>query len=732
MAENQELVGGRYRVLGKLGKGAMGVVFMAHDPVLDRKVAIKQMTAEIASNEDLRQRFYVEARAAARLNHPHIITIHELQEADGEIYMVMELLEGKSVASLIESKPVPLPLEVTLDLMAQVCDGLDYAHQHAIVHRDIKPANLFITATGVVKILDFGIARLGSLHMTATGALVGTPDYMSPEQVRGDEIDRRTDLWAAGAVMYQLLSGAKPFEGRPLAKLLMAITQTPHMPLHQRAPALPKSVCDLADRLLAKPRDQRPASAAIVRDELRAILGRDTVARPAVDMAEEYGETLVIQPGPRTSAPRPTPPPPVSPAAVAEKTTVVPVARVAAHATEPVPAPPPVPAAATVVETPAPALPPITPPAVVRSEAPSAAPAVAPGDAVAAVHTVPAPPPVPLSASSRAVPAPSASPAPKRSKTGLILAIVAVLAVLLVGSAAAAWWLLGPRLLEMAGVKPADAPATEAAPATGMRAGADAAIPQAPAPAGQSANPAEQPAPNQPPPPLEAPAAQPPAEQPPVPQADVRSIPATTAAAPSPRTAPANPVREAATAPSPTPAAPTKTAPTGSMTAGSARAVAPTPPTEDSRPPARESAPKAAPRATEHLTEDTVATFSSQRSASGSGSYGAPQGGATVAAINRITYVLEQYAGALTRRDAEAVREYRPSLSSAESQLLSAQRVSVRLENVNVQVDGTSATARCRRVVEAVLDGGNPLKEQATVTFSLTRRPSGWVITDIR
>ena len=127
--------------------------------------------------------------------------------------MIMELLEGKSLAALVQAKPVPLSLEATLDVMGQVCDGLDYAHQKAIVHRDIKPANLFLTPSGTVKILDFGIARLGSLHMTATGALIGTPDYMAPEQIRGDEIDRRTDLWAVGAVLYQLLSGTKPFEG---------------------------------------------------------------------------------------------------------------------------------------------------------------------------------------------------------------------------------------------------------------------------------------------------------------------------------------------------------------------------------------------------------------------------------------------------------------------------------------------------------------------------------------
>jgi len=186
-------IGGRYQVIESLGKGAMGVVYKAYDPVLDRVVAIKQMVAEIASNEELRQRFYVEARAAARLNHGNIVTIHELGEAEGEIYMVMELLEGVPLSAAI-SADTGLTLERRIDIIAQVSDGLDYAHQHGIVHRDIKPGNLHLTPAGIVKILDFGIARFGSIHMTATGVLIGTPDYVSPEQVRGEQVDARADL----------------------------------------------------------------------------------------------------------------------------------------------------------------------------------------------------------------------------------------------------------------------------------------------------------------------------------------------------------------------------------------------------------------------------------------------------------------------------------------------------------------------------------------------------------
>jgi eukaryotic-like serine/threonine-protein kinase len=721
----QVLVGGRYRILGRLGKGAMGVVFAAHDPVLDRRVAIKQMTAEIAKNDDLRQRFYIEARAAARLNHPHIITIHELQEADGEIYMVMELLEGRSLAALVEEKPGPLGLELTLDLMAQVCDGLDYAHQHLIVHRDIKPANLFITNTGVVKILDFGIARLGSLHMTATGALVGTPDYMSPEQVRGDEIDRRTDLWAAGAVLYQLLSGVKPFEGRPLAKLLTAITQTPHVPLQQRAPALPKTLCDLVDRMLSKPRDRRPATAALVRDELRAILGRDRAALTAVPMSEEYGETLIIRaPGP--PAAEKIQEPVVGDAGAADATAVpgVSTAPAAARDVAPPPLPPPLP--------PAPAQELAKVPTETRANEPAARAVSVPatvGPAAARPPASPVPTPVPP-------PAAASAPTPQapKSRVGLLVGGLLAILVLLGGSATAVWLFFGPQLSGLFGGTPATTTASQLPPGNG------AAV----APGGSPAPGAGTPALGQP----QAPA-QPAATEPPV---AVDSVPPGQSPAESTdRSISSSPSVPPVESRQPVEAAPARVGgrpPSGAVTPPSAPANAPAPtpaqvpherpqPAEPIAPPAappyqsREAAPVQTRRPTEHLTDDTVSTFSGKRSAP-AGGYAAPEGGATVAAVNRINWVLEQYAAALERRDADAVREYRPSLSAAETQLLGAQHVSFKLQNIQVDVDGPTAAARCRRVVDATLAGGKAVKEQGAVTVSLTRRTAGWVITDIR
>ena len=248
----------------------MGVVYKCHDTVLDRVVAIKQMVGELDDDQALRARFTQEARSAARLNHPHIITIYELHESDSELAIVMELLEGVDLATLIRHK-TPLSLDARLNMMAQVCDGLDYAHKAGIVHRDIKPANLHVSPAGVVKILDFGIARMAASKMTSTGGIIGTPDYMSPEQVMSGTIDARSDLFAVGAVLYELLSGTKPFAAGSITALLMKIMREPHEPLSARVPDLPSSVADLVDRLLAKPPDDRPASAREVYLSLMAL-----------------------------------------------------------------------------------------------------------------------------------------------------------------------------------------------------------------------------------------------------------------------------------------------------------------------------------------------------------------------------------------------------------------------------------------------------------------------------
>ncbi len=727
-----EMVGGRYRILSTLGKGAMGMVFMAYDPVLDRKVAIKQMTAEIADNDELRQRFYVEARAAARLNHPNIITIHELQESGGEIYMVMELLEGKSLANLIQARPVPLSLEATLDVMAQVCDGLDYAHQRNIVHRDVKPANLFLTPTGTVKVLDFGIARLGSLHMTAAGTLIGTPDYMSPEQVRGDEIDRRTDLWAVGAVLYQLLSGVKPFEGKPLARLLAAITQTPHMPLQQRAPSIPKGVSDLVDRLLAKPRDARPANAGLVRDELRAILGREKAATTKAQLAEdEYGETLFMPTAGRASTPaaaapapapvaRPAPPPVVAPTPDATITSPPPSApsmrppggtmaatQAAPSRVEHEQTAVPLPARPVAAPSPARVEPPLRPAPAPPRPAPAPVvvappPPLPPPPPVAAAVPVSIPSPAPPQA---AAPAPPAVAAQKPSHLGLIVgAAVLLVIVAIIGAAGAGWWYYS-HFIQAPGAKTGETPVQPSGSISGATASPSQTTPASPTAPAQAAVPGQ----GAPPPETPSAGTEHPVGEPVTP-------PVTAPVASPPEPVAQVPPRGATAGRTTTGAAPTTPAATGAARADNPplrSGVSPAP-SETARP---------------GLRQDTVSVLSGHDAGRG---YDTTQSPSTLAAVKRINYVLEQYVHALVHGDEAAMREVRSSLNASESNLMTFRQLTVRLEDVRVEVNGTEATARCRRVLQGVSRLNTAVQDESAVVFQLTRRPTGWVITSVR
>jgi len=213
---------GRYRILERIGKGAMGVVYSARDEAMDRVVALKVMMTDLEGDPETRVRFYREAQAAGRLLHPNIITIFDMGEDEGRIYIVMELLRGQILGEFLKEE-APVPLEQTLSMMIQVCEGLGAAHAHGIFHRDVKPGNLFVLQDGTIKILDFGVARLSTSTMTAAGFIIGTPDYMSPEQARGGEIDQRSDVFSAGAVFYFMLSGRKPFGAADLPGVLRKV-----------------------------------------------------------------------------------------------------------------------------------------------------------------------------------------------------------------------------------------------------------------------------------------------------------------------------------------------------------------------------------------------------------------------------------------------------------------------------------------------------------------------------
>jgi serine/threonine-protein kinase len=182
-------------------------------------VAVKMLVSDIDVSDETRERFFREARSAGQLTHRNIITIYDFGEEQGRAYIVMELLTGESLTSLL-ARNVRLALEQQVDMMARVAEGLAFAHSKGIVHRDVKPANLFVTADGQIKILDFGVARIASSKLTRSGLLVGTPDYMSPEQVMGKVVDQRSDVFSAGAVFYQLLTGRKPFGAKKLPQIL--------------------------------------------------------------------------------------------------------------------------------------------------------------------------------------------------------------------------------------------------------------------------------------------------------------------------------------------------------------------------------------------------------------------------------------------------------------------------------------------------------------------------------
>ncbi len=214
---------GKYDILKPLGKGAMGIVYLAKDSMLDREVALKVMVSNIADDPDLKMRFEREAKAVARLSHPNVVNVFDLgYHTDGSPFMAMELLRGDDLQKTLRLGPMPLDRKVSI--IVQVLVGLAHAHQAGIVHRDIKPANIFIGTDSSVKIMDFGVARLTTASVTGTGAIVGTADYMSPEQVKGARVDGRSDLFSVGCMFYEMLTGKRPFHAENLMAIFFKIT----------------------------------------------------------------------------------------------------------------------------------------------------------------------------------------------------------------------------------------------------------------------------------------------------------------------------------------------------------------------------------------------------------------------------------------------------------------------------------------------------------------------------
>ena len=301
MSDTVKKTFGKYEAISHLGSGAMGVVWRAQDPVLGRTVAVKTITAALASDSENKERFLREARAAAQLNHPNIITVYDFGQADNELYMAMELLEGKDLKELIIAGQ--LTFDQKLDIMEQVADGLAYAHSREVVHRDLKPGNIHVQPNGQVKILDFGLARLGSSDLTKTGVVMGTPNYMSPEQVMGERVDARSDVFSAGAVFYEVLTNRKPFDAESVHATLYQVVHRDAPPPRQWDPRLPEELVAIIETAMAKSVDGRYKNAAALRDAIRAFRYGDDA--PVVEFEEAAASTEEAE---ATSVSSPPPP----------------------------------------------------------------------------------------------------------------------------------------------------------------------------------------------------------------------------------------------------------------------------------------------------------------------------------------------------------------------------------------------------------------------------------------
>ncbi len=274
-----------YSIIRRLGSGGMGVVYEAQDAQLDRRVALKFLPAEMAHDSQLLERFQREARAASALNHPNICTVHAIEQHQGRPFIVMELLEGQTLAEKMNRQP--MPMETLLPLAAQIADALESAHAKGVVHRDIKPANLFLTDRGQLKVLDFGLARISQgpempqpehgatqaigSGLTSPGVAVGTISYMSPEQARGQLVDARTDIFSTGTVLYQMATGVLPFQGDTSAVIFDAILNRDPAPAGEVNPALPADFVRILDKCIEKDRNLRCQTATELKTDLNRL-----------------------------------------------------------------------------------------------------------------------------------------------------------------------------------------------------------------------------------------------------------------------------------------------------------------------------------------------------------------------------------------------------------------------------------------------------------------------------
>ncbi|MEN6331752.1 MAG: CHASE2 domain-containing protein [Smithella sp.] len=268
---------GRYEIIRELGRGAMGTVFLGKDPRINREVAIKTLRYEEIESEQLaevKKRFFREAEAAGKLSHPNIVTIFDVGEDYDIAYMAMELLDGPDLTKYCRKENL-LPQEEIIRVISCVASALDYAHANGIVHRDIKPANIMILGNGEVKVADFGIARVMSTSKTQTGVVLGTPSYMSPEQIAGKKVDGRSDLFSLGVVLYELIAGEKPFKGESITTLMYNITSSVPPSLKKLSPQIPEKMAPIVEKLLAKNVEDRYQTGKLLADDLLACSNKE-------------------------------------------------------------------------------------------------------------------------------------------------------------------------------------------------------------------------------------------------------------------------------------------------------------------------------------------------------------------------------------------------------------------------------------------------------------------------
>jgi serine/threonine protein kinase len=287
---------GRYEVVRELGRGSMGVVYEGFDPVIGRRIAIKTMLTEGLTSQEFQEfkaRFQREAQAAGVLSHPNIVNVFDYGEDNGVLFLVMEYLEGKSLEKLVEEQGLLL-IQTIIPLYDQVCSALDHAHQHSVVHRDIKPANIMILDNAVVKVTDFGIAKMMSMGMTQAGQILGTPNYMSPEQVKGRQVDGRSDIFSLGIILYDLVTGEMPFGGQNITTVIYKIINENPIPPRELDATIHPGLSYVICKALAKSPDERYQTCRELADDLKNFKSLGGPASPSA--------TIMVKGPPLTSA----------------------------------------------------------------------------------------------------------------------------------------------------------------------------------------------------------------------------------------------------------------------------------------------------------------------------------------------------------------------------------------------------------------------------------------------